>query len=84
MITFYSLYWLKHFRHKEEKNTEKQNDLKIILLSFAASCALINLFLLPIHELWLKLTIMLGFGVLMGFIVGLILWRNRKREGGKK
>lgn len=81
IITFNSLYWLKHFRGKKEKNTKKQkfNDSEITFIAFIAGTALINLFLPPINELWLKLTIMLGFGAFVGFIVGLILWRNRKR-----
>jgi hypothetical protein len=80
ILTFYSLYWLKHFRAKEEKSIKKQksNGSEIIFIAFAASSTLINLFLPPIRELWLKLVIMLGFGAFVGFIVGLILWRNRK------
>jgi len=81
ILTFYSLYWLKHFRCKEEKSSEKQksNDASIIFIAFAASSTLINLFLPPIKELWLKLVIMLGFGALVGLIVGLFLWRNKKK-----
>jgi hypothetical protein len=82
-LTFYSLYWLKYFRCKEEEEsaeTLKSNDSKMILIAFAASSALINLFLPPIKELWLKLVIMLGSGAFVGFIVGLLLWRNRKRK----
>ena len=82
IITFSSLYWLRHFRGKEEKNTEKQisKDSEIIFITFVTSTALINLFLPPINELWLKLVIMLGFGAIVGFIVGLFLWKNRKRK----
>jgi len=82
IFTFCSLYWLKHFRCKKEESTEKQkpNDSSIIFIAFAASSALINLFLPPIKELWLKLAIMLGFGVFVGFIVSLIFWQNRKRK----
>jgi hypothetical protein len=71
---------LKHFRCKRENRAEEQktNDSKIIFISFVASSALINLFLPPIKELWLKLTIMLGFGAFVGIIVGLFLWWNRK------
>ena len=82
ILTFYSLYWLKHFRGKEGKSTEKSepNDTSIVFMAFAIGSALINLFLPPIQELWLKLVIMLGFGVIVGLIVGLILWRNRKQK----
>ena len=81
-ITFYSFYWLKHFKGKEEKSTKRQepSDLTIIFIAFASGMALINLFLPPIHELWLKLVIMLGSGAFAGFTVGLLLWRNRKRK----
>jgi hypothetical protein len=64
----------------ESAETLKSNDSKMILIAFAASSALINLFLPPIKELWLKLVIMLGFGAFVSFIVGLLLWRNRKRK----
>ena len=81
ILTFYGLYWLKHYRGQEAKSKEKpkSNDAEIIFIAFAASSALIK-FLPPIHELWLKLTIMLGFGGFVGLIVGLFLWRNRKRK----
>ena len=82
ILTFYSLYWMKHFRSKATKSVEKQksNDSRLILIAFIASSALINLFLPPIHELWIKLVIMLGFGAFVGLIVGMFLLRNRKRK----
>jgi len=82
IITFYSLYWLKHFWGKEEKSTEKQKskDSEIIFIGFVVAIALINLFLPPIQELWLKLVVMLGFGTFVGLTVGLFLWRSKKRK----
>lgn len=78
MFTFYSLYWLKHFKKSSEK--QEPNDFSIIFITFAIGSALINLFLPPIQELWLKLAIMFGFGAFVGFVVGLLLWQNRKRK----
>jgi len=82
IVTFCSLFWLKNIKSIEEKSTEEQKskDVKKIFISFAASCAMINILLPPIHELWLKLVIMLGFGTFVGFIVALILWRIKKKK----
>lgn len=82
LLVFFSLYWLKYFRHSAENQSRKQSIglSRIILFTFVLSSAIVKLLLPTFNELWIQLLIILGSGSFVSLVVGIFLWRQRNKK----